>query len=429
MRAKNINTLAIITLLVLISAAGNIFAQDLDSTQWYYRQYGRCWFGKLRAQKPVIPDTTAKVLQKTDTDEDDGRTYIIPVVFHIIHNDSIENIPDSYIYRQIDDLNRDFRSTGLYMNKPTGVNTKIKFCLAKVDPDGNPSTGIIRVKSPYTRMNTSSTAKEMLTKDLSRWDTKRYLNFWVVKNIDGNDSISGYSYLASEGAGDKNDGIVLNFRFVGSNNKFSPPPYSQGKTATHEVGHFFDLLHTWGSDTQGKGCNDDDFVDDTPPCDGPYFASLLCEEPFQCSTYRMTADYMDYSKDKCATLFTRGQADRMRLAIRKYRPTLVSYPNMLLIECDTFYNRENPITENILELHPNPTSSTIYLYPRFKEKLILSLSIYDNLGRHIKDIDNIEAITERIQLSIPELRPGIYHFIIRSPDIIYQNKIFILGRD
>lgn len=427
-KARNINLLSTIILLVFLSA-GNVFSQGIDSTDWYYKKYNKCWFGKVRTYKTTPPDTSSRVLQKKD-EEDDGRTYIIPVVFHIIHNDSIENIPDRYIYQQVDDLNRDFRSTGTYMGKPSGVNTKIKFCLAKIDPSGNPSPGIIRIKSPYTRLKTNTTANEMLTKDLSRWDTKRYLNFWVVKTIDGNDSISGYSYLASEASGDKNDGIVLNFRFVGSNNIYSPGFYKLGKTATHEVGHYLDLLHPWGGDGDGRGgCNDDDGVDDTPLCSSFYFASALCEEPFQCGTYRMTQNHMDYSKEKCATIFTRGQADRMRRALREYRPTLVSYPNMLLIECDTFYNRENPITENKIELHPNPASSTLFLYPRFKEKLTLSLSIYDNLGRHIKDINGIEAITERIPLNLPELRPGMYHFIIRTQDVIYQNKIFILGKE
>ena len=83
-----------------------------------------------------------------------NETITIPVVFHIIHNG--ENVgSDSNIYRdklveQIAILNKDFSNPNLFsatgFGKPT--TPRFQFCLAKTDPNGNPSDGVTRSLGP-----------------------------------------------------------------------------------------------------------------------------------------------------------------------------------------------------------------------------------------------------------------------------------------
>ena len=75
--------------------------------------------------------------------------YTIPVVFHVIHNNGPENIPDQTILDGLEQLNQRLANEGSYFNE-TGHNVPIRFCLASVNPEGQPETGIQRIQSPLT---------------------------------------------------------------------------------------------------------------------------------------------------------------------------------------------------------------------------------------------------------------------------------------
>ena len=91
---------------------------------------------------------------------------VIPVVVHILHNGTPEgsatNIPISQIESQIRILNEDFRrlnaDTTLTPTEFLGVaaDANVEFVLAKQDPNGLPTTGIVRVLSPKTSFNPKS---------------------------------------------------------------------------------------------------------------------------------------------------------------------------------------------------------------------------------------------------------------------------------
>ena len=167
---------------------------------------------------------------------------------------------------------------------------------------------------------------EATIKPNSIWDATKYLNIWVC-NING--GILGYAQFpdapnepgnpASTAA--NTDGVVVHYNTVGSSVQKFPGsfPYDEGRTLTHEVGHWFGLRHIWGD----GNCTTDDFVFDTPRASGPNFGCAAATTN-SCNdiTYGAAADsndmvknYMDYSDDRCMDIFTIGQKNRMRVVM------------------------------------------------------------------------------------------------------------------
>ena len=116
------------------------------------------------------------------------------------------------------------------------------------------------------------------------------------------------------------------FRSVG---KFPANPYAsafnQGRTATHEIGHWLGLEHIWG--TTDNGCEDSDGIADTPNQDDsnngcPTGLVSSCNNTTQGGD--MYQNFMDYTDDACMNLFTQGQADYMQSIVRSSRPGLLS---------------------------------------------------------------------------------------------------------
>jgi hypothetical protein len=271
----------------------------------------------------------------------------IPVVVHVMHAPGEaygvqSNITDEQILSQIEVLNEDFRriigSRG-FNNSPVGADTELEFCLATRDPAGQPSTGIVRV--PYSGSTNFQLSQDLAMKNLSRWNTSRYLNIWIVKSIQS--GILGYAYLPDDLAGDPQrtsiDGLVIGARYFGSREKQPPGQtfnldntFGLGRTATHEIGHYLNLLHTWGD----GGCEVDDGVGDTPLCSGQYFGCPPNPaRPTQCGFSRMVENYMDYSDDACFNIFTQGQKNRMRAAMQFYsfRASLANQLNLVATGC------------------------------------------------------------------------------------------------
>ncbi|RZA07444.1 MAG: hypothetical protein EOO68_03410, partial [Moraxellaceae bacterium] len=347
---KNAFVLLILFLPIMVSA-------QTDSTI-----IGRkiCTFGEMREKSGMLQSGSTRSKNDSITEDlaDDNAVYIIPVVVHIIHNGGPENIPDSVVYSQIDVLNEDYGRYGKGSNiNPLSDDARIRFCLATIDPNGNPTTGIVRVQSPYTRLDSDD---EMLTKNLSRWDQNRYMNIWVVRDIDGSPQQQGYAYLPSEVLKDQykeRDGLVIAYRNFGRNSKIAKQNNYLGHTTSHEAGHYLELLHVWGGDGPGKGgCGDDDGVFDTPDCENIYYSKYnvltqTCDRPIQCGNPRQIENYMDYSEDRCLNMFTKGQISRMRSTLRGYRTGLVTYANSVSTGCKTPYITFNPPTEDELQIH------------------------------------------------------------------------------
>jgi Pregnancy-associated plasma protein-A/Secretion system C-terminal sorting domain len=270
----------------------------------------------------------------------------IPVVVHVMHLPgtpigTAENISVAQIEAGIQHLTQAFRKqtadySGIGRNPAIpGADVELEFCLAKQDPSGNATNGIKRVATNFSNLDITTTANQFAMKDLSRWDTERYLNIWLVNEIcrGSNCGTAGFAYYSSS-HGQPWDGVVNEARFFGS----SP---TGSKIHIHEVGHYFNLAHTFGDAatpvcTNNNCLTDGDRVCDTPPDISS--AGVSCgNAENSCSTdsddtdirnpYRSTTlgglgdqgdlyeDYMDYSPLNCQNTYTEGQKARMRAAL------------------------------------------------------------------------------------------------------------------
>lgn len=227
----------------------------------------------------------------------------IPVVVHVVYNTADENLSDDQIRSQIDVLNKDFRRKNTDINNlwPQASDTGIEFCLASRDPQGKSTNGITRTYSNISSFSTTGNEiKFSRTGGKDAWPSDNYLNIWVC-DITG--TVLGYAQYP--GGNINTDGVVIDYKVFGTGTK-TTFGFHLGRTTTHEVGHWLNLKHIWGS----SDCSTDDLVSDTPKSDAPNYG--CAKGHWSCGSLDMVENYMDYSNDECMNLFTIGQKDRMK---------------------------------------------------------------------------------------------------------------------
>ena len=244
---------------------------------------------------------------------DPGIVYEIPVVVHVIQRtDGTGFIDPATVQSQIDILNEDFSALP-GSNGAAGVDTKIVFRLADVDPDGNPTTGIT-----YSMNNQWFNDGGSYWNTLA-WDTNRYCNIYT----NSASGALGYVPNLPQGgiAGSNSDRVVVLWNSFGRNAPLAP--FNLGRTATHELGHYFGLYHTFdnGCGTVAGCYTSGDRICDTNRQSSPTFG---CNPGNSCSSPDPFDNYMDYSDDRCMARFTAEQANRMRCSLVNYRPNLAS---------------------------------------------------------------------------------------------------------
>ena len=263
----------------------------------------------LYADNPQLEKDYEKLFMNGFTKSDDSTVFIIPIVFHILHEYGTENISDAQVLDQVAILNRDYRllnnDTSLVIQefKQLYGDAKIEFRLATIDPYGNCTNGIDRI---YTHLTNQASD----VSKLNQWQRSKYMNVWVTKTI-GSAGTAGYAYYptATNGSSFYIDGILILNNYIGSIGTSSP---FNSRALTHEFGHTFSLAHPWGSTNDpGVACGDDN-IDDTPITKGWNFcpansaASMICT-PGVAENYQ---NYMDYSY--CSYMFTKAQITAMR---------------------------------------------------------------------------------------------------------------------
>ena len=257
--------------------------------------------------------------------ENNSNTIItIPVVVHVVYYNSSQNISDQQIQSQIDILNDDFRRLNAdAVNTPSvfqsvAADTEIEFCLASEDPNGNTTNGITRNQTSQSSFSTNNGVKYSSSGGVDAWNTADYLNIWVCDLSGG---LLGYAQFP--GGTVSSDGVVNDYAYFG-NIGTATSPYDQGRTLTHEVGHWLNLRHIWGDQTCG-----DDFCNDTPEHSGsnygcPSFPSISANCNGNGSSGDMFMNYMDYTDDACMNIFTGDQKNRMIASINSFRSDLLT---------------------------------------------------------------------------------------------------------
>lgn len=258
----------------------------------------------------------------------------VPIVVHIIHNPGElpgegQNLSDAQVQAQIDVLNEDFSATNPNFGDTPARwagdvgNPEIQFCLASIDPNGNPTTGIVRHSLEVTVDNNGNDNIESEIKPLVNWDANNYYNIYTlpIPGTTAAGGTTGYAYLPYPGTvGDgTRDGSVVDYRWFGG------PGFSQSgyKTLTHETGHYLGLFHPFGDNScTANDCAEDDGLTDTPNIDRPTscFSGFSCNSgfptgPTSCGNEHMYINYMDYSRSSCKTSFTNDQISIMRAVL------------------------------------------------------------------------------------------------------------------
>ncbi len=358
-----------------------------------------------------------------------GNIYEITVVVHRLESMAGQGVfPDALVQSQIDILNEDFRAIAGTPGEG-GADTRIQFRLATVDEDGDPFPGFTRTVNEFWFNDLPDPVNGNYW-DALAFDPTRYLNIYTMSPVAPGGVVLGYvPYFPQEGAGRPDDGVRCLWSSFGRNS--GNPPYDQGRTVTHEVGHYLGLYHTFQDGCgagPAPGCySTGDRVCDTEP-DGTSHGgcpinSMSCGDPDP------IRNYLEYTDDTCMNNFTPEQARRMRCAARHYRPT--GYRELDVVGVD------RPIAATggarLEQNRPNPFGAGTEFAFTLAGDGEVSLVVHDLAGRAVRTLaaGRFEHGTHRASWNgIGEdgraAPPGVYFYRLTTTDGVRSRRMVMV---
>lgn len=358
----------------------------------------------------------------------------IPIVVHIIHNNSSgiiggpqnPNVSDEQVFSQIEVLNEDFRrkeGTAGFNSNSVGADMEIEFFLANIDPDGRPTTGINRV---YSSRRSFSVFRNDLSamSNLSYWDSSKYLNIWVTtlsSNLLGYAEmpIADFDGLETEDTIERIDGVFVDHTVFGrGTGTVTDDLYTEGRTVTHEIGHWLGLIHIWGDIPCGT-----DFCNDTPTAEGANLTDF-CNPIFStcsrgASTRNMIENFMDYSPDQCMNIFTQDQKSRVRAILE------ISTRRKKLLENSAIFK---PVSDPIIvRVLGNPVENDyLNIQVLVNEARSFEVKVIDNLGRVLIQDSYNSSLSRSIQIPKIRLGKGVLNLSVSSGNETLAHRIVSL---
>lgn len=338
----------------------------------------------------------------------------IPVVIHIIYDSAADSLSLEQAESQIAATNLDLRRLNAdtvktrQQFKIAAADTHVELCLAAKNPVGQSTSGVVWHKIPGFTADSLYAVMQQ-----TQWPPLRYLNVWVNPGVPGGSSTFAWQ------AGEPADGFQVGGKVFGTLGNLNPGQEGGG-VFTHELGHYLGLYHTFedgfnylgncdfpNSDSTGDRAND------TPlDWDWPFSAELCTDGQRMCDDgttfFVQNENFMAYSNDTCANMFSKAQRIRMRAALDSLRAELCSPTNLALTGCGDPIAVQNPSFEKTgFAVFPNPADAWLTVGFPGSEKA--SVLVFNQLGKLVREFANVR--NGQI-LPVNDWPPGVYFFKI-----------------
>ncbi len=356
----------------------------------------------------------------------------IPVVVHVLYKTPTQNLSNAQVYSQIAILNADYRRLNAdTINTPTmfdsiAADINIEFCLATLDPAGNPTDGITRTSTTggqivgyFSPIFEDAKYDSLGGKDA--WPADQYLNIWVCELFPG---LLGYAQFP--GGAPATDGVVIAYTAFGDQGTVAAPS-TLGRTTIHEVGHWLGLFHIWGDDSDCTSGSDS--IPDTPNANGASASdcnvllnSCANEDPYwgTIDPNDMVQNYMDYSHDSCMNMFTEGQKTRMYSFL--YGDPIRFGLFGSAGGCNGVGVNESASFDKYFSIYPNPTDGIVNVNYFGTWNADMTIDILDITG---KVVSSYTTNSYSYTLDISHLAAGLYTMRIVGDGGIATKKLIM----